>query len=126
MYLATIGVYALIIALTDANRPMGSLTYAATLFVIWIGSALVVRLLPPESGSAAVSNSAAVGMLAIGVAIYFSVFRLQHIGWSKWLALLLCIPSLNLAFLLALVAMPGKSAMLRYQSAIFRNKSRDR
>jgi len=40
--------------------------------------------------------------------ICWMVHRLNHIGWSKWFALLITIPGINLIFSFLLTAMPGK------------------
>lgn len=42
--------------------------------------------------------------------------RLNHIGWSKWLALLIAVPGINLILGLLLVAMPGKAINNRMQT----------
>ncbi|WP_421781327.1 DUF805 domain-containing protein [Kiloniella litopenaei] len=40
--------------------------------------------------------------------ICWMVHRLNHIGWPKWLALLITIPGINLVFGFLLTTMPGK------------------
>jgi len=53
-------------------------------------------------------------MLLLGIAIgylnlRFQIMRLQHIGWSPFLALLAYVPILNVVFVLVLVFVPGKA-----------------
>ncbi|WP_417433738.1 DUF805 domain-containing protein [Kiloniella sp.] len=42
--------------------------------------------------------------------------RLNHIGWSKWLALLIAVPGVNIILGLLLTAMPGKTIHSKIQA----------
>ena len=44
--------------------------------------------------------------------------RLNHIGWSRWLALLLLVPVLNCVWLLALFFIPGRKPVSQEASAV--------
>ncbi|WP_120496732.1 DUF805 domain-containing protein [Kiloniella sp. EL199] len=47
-------------------------------------------------------------LIALCTQICWMVHRLNHIGWPKWLALLITVPAVNLIFSFLLTAMPGK------------------
>ncbi|KLN59346.1 hypothetical protein WH96_17755 [Kiloniella spongiae] len=52
--------------------------------------------------------------------ICWMVHRLNHIGWPKWLALLITVPAVNLIFSFLLTTMPGRRIERDYSEILER------
>jgi len=50
----------------------------------------------------------AIATIIFAVFSYVAARRLNHIGWTVWLAILTCIPVLNFLFALVLLLVPGQ------------------
>lgn len=90
---------------TYLNR-MGYFVRLLVLTVAGTGLVLLTSTLLVESAVGAIT------MLVLGIVIglmnlRFQIMRLQDIGWSRYFALLSCVPIANLVFLLVLLFVPG-------------------
>jgi hypothetical protein len=47
------------------------------------------------------------GSIGTSFVLYWSIHRTQDVGWSRWLALLVLVPGVNFAWMIALCAIPA-------------------
>ncbi len=96
------------ILLAEPDRQMMRRPYIAR-------SALYLIVMLALSWGAAMTHVAFGGIIvtaisiAIGVVFMFwTVYRLQNIGWSKWCALIFLVPMVNFAFWILLLCVKGR------------------
>ncbi|WP_085908001.1 DUF805 domain-containing protein [Kiloniella majae] len=114
-----------IIYVSSDEKVLGRLTYVFRMLFLslFLWAFLVMsftHLIPAEEALKVLKNPTgniqieggwtvlSVILIAICTQICWMVHRLNHIGWPKWLALLIAVPAVNLIFSFLLTAMPGK------------------
>lgn len=87
-------------------------------FALTIGAGFAGVMIPSAlDNSDAYNFIGALGMLLVFVAsialfcfiMLWSVYRIQDVGWSRWLNLLMFIPYLNMMWVIILMCVPSKS-----------------
>ena len=78
-------------------------------------SALYLVVMLALNWAAAMTNVASGGIVATAISIaigvvfmFWTVYRLRDIGWSKWCALIFLVPMVNFVFWILLLCVKGK------------------